>query len=122
MLLRLAERVDGFSVTCGECQAFQQDITQLVQDLGNLTQLTDKARRQSHFDKINEIIKHLQKSHKMVTQGQYFGIAMTIGTAIGTALGAAFDNIAIGAAIGTALGLLVGGYLDRKAKEEGRVI
>ena len=122
LLLRVAKRVDGFSYTCGECQVFQQEITRLTQDLGNLIQIPDKEKRKSYLKAINNIIKHLRKQHKLVTAGYYLGICMSIGTGVGIAIGAALGNPGIGPAIGIALGVAVGSYLDRKAKKEGRVI
>ena len=117
----MARRVDSFSSECGECQIFQQDITQLTQDLGYLAQWS-KEKRKSYFKAINNIIKHLQKQHKLVSEGHYIGIGMAIGVGIGTAIGAALDNPGAGTGIGTAIGLAIGGYLDKKAKKEGRVI
>lgn len=114
LLLRIAQRVDSFSSTCGECQIFQQEITRLAEDLGNLIQMPAKETRKSYFKTINNIIKHLQKQHKLVTKGQYIGI--------GIALGAALDNPSIGPATGTAIGVAVGIVMDAKAKREGRVI
>ena len=101
---------------------FQQEVTTLTQDLGNLIQLPNKQNRKSHVKKINNIIKHLKKEHKLITEGYYRGIGMIIGPAIGTAVGAALDNTGIGIAIGAAIGVAIGGYLDRKAKKEGKVI
>ena len=122
LLLRIAKRLDDFSGYCGECQAFQQEVTGLTQELGNLIQMPDKERRKSYFKMINNIIKHLQKHHKLVTKGQYVGIGLLIGVGVSTALGAALDNPGIGPAIGAAIGLAIGSYLDKKAKDEGRVI
>ena len=122
LLLRVASRVADFSPTCGECQLLQQDITRLVQDLGNLVQIPDKEQRKSYFNMIKSIIKHLQKQHKLVTEGQYMGIGVVIGVGIGAALGAALDSPGAGTGIGTVIGILIGNYLDKKAKKEGRVI
>jgi len=122
LLLRVAGRVDDFSSYCGECQVSQPEITQLTQDLGNLVQMSDKERRKSYLKTINNIVKHLQKQHKLVSEGHYIGIGMAIGVGIGTAIGAALDNPGIGAPIGTAIGIAIGSYLDKKAKKEGRVI
>jgi len=52
LLLRVANRVDDFSSYCGKCQMFQQEVTTLIQDLGNLIQLPDKERRKSHIKEI----------------------------------------------------------------------
>ena len=122
LLLRVARRVDSFYYACAECQVFREDITESTKELGNLIQLPDRERRKSYFEKINNIIKHLKKSHKLVTKGQYTGIGLMIGIGVSTAIGAALDNPGIGPAIGTAVGLAIGSYLDKKAKDEGRVI
>ena len=121
LLLRVAKRIDSFSSSCGECQMFQPDITQLTQDLGYIVQMP-KEKRKSYFKTINNIIKHLQKHHKLVTEGHYIGIGIAIGVGIGAVLGAALDNPGAGTGVGIALGLAIGGYLDNKAKKEGRVI
>lgn len=126
LLKRVAKRVDDFSHTCGECQTFQSEITRLVQEMSLLTQMPNKEGVKSHTKAINNIVSHLKKVHKLVEKGHYMGmgigIGWLIGAAIGGALGAAFDNPGIGTAIGIALGIAVGYYLDKKAKEEGRVI
>jgi len=122
LLLRVANRVDEFSSYCGECQMFQQEITTLAQDLGNIIQLPGKERRKSHIKKINNIVKHLKKEHKLITEGYYRGIGMMIGPAIGTGIGGALDNTGMGIAIGVAIGFVIGSYWDKKAEKEGKVI
>jgi len=121
LLTRVAKRIDSFSSECGQCQISQQEVTTLTQDLGYLAQWS-KERRRSYFKMIGTIVKHLQKQHKLVSEGYYIGIGLAIGVGIGTALGAALGSPGIGPAIGTALGLAIGKYLDNKAKKEGRVI
>ncbi len=122
LLLGVASRVDEFSSDCGECQIFQQEITTLAQDLGNLIQLPGKERRKSHIKKINNIVKHLKKEHKLITEGYYRGMGMMIGPVMGTSIGAALDNISVGIAIGIAIGFVIGNYMDKKAEKEGKVI
>ena len=123
LLLRIARRVDGFSSYCGECQAFKGEISGLITELGNLVQLPDnKEKRKSYSKTINNMVKHLQKTHKLVSEGYYIGIGMAIGVGIGAALGAALGNPGVGPALGIGIGLAIGSYLDRKAKKEGRVI
>ena len=121
-LLKVARRVDEFSNTCGECQLSQQEITQLVQELSMLTQMPSKEGRKSFLKKIDSITKHLRKQHKLVSPGYYKGIWTGIGMAVGTGLSAALGNPGIGTGIGIVLGLAVGGYLDKKAEKEGRVL
>jgi len=122
LLLRVANRVDGFSSYCGECQMFQQEVTSLAQDLGNLIQLPGKERRKDHIKKLDNIVKHLKKEHKLITEGQNLGHWMAIGSGIGVAIGAGADNVGVGIPIGIAIGLAIGSYLDKKAEKEGRVI
>ena len=122
LLLRIAKRVDDFSGYCGECQMFQLEVTRLIQDLGNLIQIPNKEERKSYFKTISNMVKHLQKQHKLVSEGQYMGIGLAIGIGIGTAIGSALGNPGIGPAIGVAIGLAIGSYLDKKAKKEGRII
>ena len=121
LLLRVAKRLDDFSSYCGECQAFQQDITRLTEDLGNIS-LMSKDEQKSYSRTMNNIVKHLQKQHKLVSPGQNMGIWTAIGTGVGTALGVALDNPGIGTPLGIAIGLAIGSYLDKKAKEESRLI
>ena len=125
LLLRLAGRVDSLSSLCGQCQLSQQDIAQLSRGLWEVS-LMSKEQHKSYSKTINNIVKHLRKEHKLVTEGQYSGMWGGIGTAIGVAIGAASGagagNTAIGLPIGIGIGIAVGRYLDNKAKKEGRVI
>ena len=126
LLLHIAKRVDDFSISCGECQTFQQEITRLTQELSLLVQMPNKQGLKSHSKAINNLVNHLKKVHKLVDKGHYLGIGIGIGMAIGAglggALGAALDNPGIGTAVGIVLGIAIGRYLDKKAEREGRVI
>lgn len=123
LLLRLTKRIDEFSAICGKCQAFKEEITRLVGDLGNLVQLLDsKEQRKSYHKTIKTIVEHLKKEHKLVSEGYYIGIGMAIGAGVGVALGIALDNPALGPTFGAGIGFAIGRYLDKKAKKDGRVI
>ena len=122
LLLRIAKRIDDFSPHCGECQTFQQEITRLVQELSLLVQMPSKESQKSYSRTINGMVKHLQKSHKLVSKGQNLGIWMAIGAGIGVAIGTALDNPGIGTPIGIGIGLAIGSYLDKKAKKEDKII
>ena len=122
LLVRVSRRVDDFSAICGECQMFQQEITGLTQGLGNLIQIPGKEERKSYFKTINDIIKHLQKQHKLVIKGQHIAMWSGIGVAVGMGLGAAIDNPGVGSGLGTAIGVGIGVYLDKKAQREDKVI
>ncbi len=122
LLLRIARRVEDFSSICGQCQLFQQEITGLTKEPSLLIQIPNKENSKSYFKVINNIVKHLQKQHKLVREGQNKGKWIGVSLGIGTALGAVLGNAGIGVAIGVAIGIAIGSYMDKKAKEEGRVI
>ena len=125
-LLRVARRVDDFSQTCDECRTYQKEIEGLVQELDMLFQRPDRQQHRKYTKTVFNITEHLKKIHKLVDKGHYIGIGISIGMAlgagIGAALGAAFDNPGVGTGVGLALGAAAGVYLDRKAREESRVI
>lgn len=127
LLVRVAKRAASFSPTCGECQNSQQEITMLAKDLGFLLH-SPKENRKSRAKVLKIIVKHLQKHHKLATEGQNRSMGMMIGVGIGAGIGAgvsaAFDTSYNGIAV--VLGLFIGGgigrVLDAKAKREGRLI
>ncbi|MFC2050982.1 hypothetical protein ACFLTN_07405, partial [Chloroflexota bacterium] len=122
LLSCVAQRVDEFSSGCTECHMFQQDITSLTKDMSNLVQTADKERRKAYFKALNKVIGHLQKQHKLVTEGYYSALCMALGSGLGVAIGAAMDNIGTGMAIGVGFGIFIGALLDAKAKKEGRIL
>lgn len=127
LLIRVAKRVASFSPTCGECQNSQGEITMLVKDLSFLLH-SPKEKRKSHAKVLKIIVKHLQKHHKLVTEGQNRTMGMTLGVGIGAGVGAgvsaAFDTSYNGLAVvlGIFVGSAIGRALDAKAKREGRLI
>ena len=125
-LLKIAGRVDRFSETCGECQLLQQEVKNLVGELGNLSQFPGREARRQYNRSVDGFMKHLQKQHKLVRKGYYLSIWSGIGFGVGAGVGAALEQFGLNAGIGTFLGILlglaVGWYLDRKAKQEDRVI
>jgi len=122
LLLCVAQRVAEFSPECGQCQTFQQDVTALTRDVSNLVQMADKEGRKAYFKSLNRIIGHLQRNHKLVTEGYYTGICMAIGSGLGVAIDIALDNTVPGIPLGVGVGLAIGAALDAKAKKEGRIL
>jgi len=125
LLLRLAGRVEEFSSGCGQCQVYQQEITEFARGLGNLVQMPKQVidKESKRYKKtLNTVTKHLQKQHKLVTKGYYMGICMAIGSGVGVALSAGLDKAGVGMPIGIAVGVAIGSALDARAKKEGRVI
>jgi hypothetical protein len=54
---------------------------------------------------ITYIISHLQKEHKLIAEGYYLAIFMSIGLSMGVAFGLTiFDNIGLGIPIGIVSG------------------
>ena len=125
-LLRIAKRVDEFSDICEDCQSHQREIDKLLKNLNVMYQMPDREKQKEYFKKHESLTEHLKKFHKLVDKGHYMGmgigIGMAIGVAIGSALGAAFDSPGIGTGIGAGLGMLIGVLLDKKARDEGKVI
>jgi hypothetical protein len=126
LLMRVAKRIDDFSQTCGECESYKSDVTNLVHELGLLVQMPNREGQRKHTRTINTLVEHMKKVHKLVDKGYYvgmgIGIGMALGAGIGAALGAIVDSPGVGTGIGIAVGVAVGTYLDRKAKSEGKVI
>jgi len=122
LFLCVAQRVDEFSSVCTECRLFQQDIMSLARDMSNLVQTADKEGRKAYFKALNKVIGHLQRQHKLVTEGYYAALCMALGSGLGVAIGAAMDNIGAGMAIGIGFGIAIGALLDAKAKKEGRIL
>lgn len=94
----------------------------------NSTALRDKDLHKMLKQKQNDIIKLLEKEHKIVPKNYYrnlwlaFGMG-AFGLPIGVAFGLLIHNIAllsIGLPIGMAIGVVVGSSLDKNAEAEGR--
>ncbi len=120
-LEKVSKRVDEFSSTCGECYQHRGEITNLLNNLGGIVQLSPIASR-NYNDKIRSIVKHLRKKHKLITAGAFMALGNAIGIAVGVSVGAATGNIGAGFAIGAGLGAAVGTALEAKAKKDKRII
>lgn len=94
----------------------------------NSTTLRDKDLYNMLKQKQNDLIKLLEKEHKIVPKNYYRNLWMAVGMGafglpIGVAFGLLMHNIAllsIGLPIGLGVGVLVGSSLDKKAEAEGR--
>ncbi len=120
-LKRLAKRVDEFSSACGECYQYKGEITNLLNNLEGLIQLSPMATK-DYRNKINKIVGHLRKKHKLIPAGTYTAIGNGIGVALGTSFGAATGNIGAGVGIGAGIGMAIGAALEAKAKKDGKII
>jgi len=118
---RVSNRVDHFSSMCGECFQHKGEITTLLNNLEGLIQLSPMATKDYH-KKINKIVSHLRKKHKLVPTGTYTAIGNGLGVAIGVSIGVAMGNIGAGIGIGAGLGVAIGAALEAKAKKNGKTI
>jgi hypothetical protein len=119
-LVKLARHIDSFS-ECADCLNHKLEIEKLVADLRSASRM-NKEQRRSYWGRMERMVSHLQKKHKLISEGQNLAIWLSIGTALGLVLGGIFHNSALGIPIGVALGVGVGIALDARAKSEGRVI
>ena len=118
---RVAKRIDEFSSMCGECYQYKGEITNLLNNLEGLIQLSPLATK-DYRNKINKIVGHLRKKHKLIPQGTYTAIGNGTGVALGVSIGVAMDNIAAGIGIGAGIGVAIGAALEAKAKKDGRTL
>ncbi len=90
--------------------------------------LSDSAFKSLLIKKQAQIIKLLEKTHKLVPINYYRNLWMVLGMSaiglpIGVAFGASIGNmglLAIGLPIGMIIGLAMGSAMDKKASKEGR--
>jgi hypothetical protein len=120
-LARVAKRVNEFSSMCGECYQYKGEITNMLNNLEGLIQLSPTATK-DYRNKINKIVGHLRKKHKLIQAGTYTAIGNGAGVALGASLGIAMDNIGAGIGAGAGIGVAIGAALEAKAKKDGKII
>jgi hypothetical protein len=94
----------------------------------NSIAVSEKELRKQMKKTQTQIIKLIEKEHKLVTKNHYRNTWLAIGMAVfgiplGVAFGTSLGNMAllgIGLPIGMAIGMGVGTGMDKKALEEGR--
>ena len=94
----------------------------------NMVSESDKELRKQIRKAQTNILKLIEKEHKLVTKNHYRHNWLAIGMAVfGVPLGVAFGTslgnmgfIGIGLPIGMAIGVAVGSGMDKKAFQEGR--
>ncbi|SEN52405.1 hypothetical protein SAMN04488134_101279 [Amphibacillus marinus] len=122
-LKRAIKHMTSYADTCTDCReqlvATEEHLHTLVKEIDQ----TEKQDLKVHVAFVNHIVKHLEKEHKLVTEGYYMSIFMSIGMSIGLVLGLTLlDNIALGLPIGMSIGLAVGIGLDADAAKKGKQI
>lgn len=120
-LERVVKRVNEFSSVCGGCYQHKGEITTLLNNLEGLIQLSPMATK-DYRNKINKIVGHLRKEHKLIPAGTFTAIGNGVGVALGVSLGLAMDNLGAGIGAGAGIGIAVGAALEAKAKKDGKTI
>ncbi|RYI26695.1 hypothetical protein EVU96_20240 [Bacillus infantis] len=117
---RIIQRLSSFSSDCEKCdQLFLGLENHLIRLKSKAEHLTE-GEIKHHKKLIGTISSHLQKQHKVVTQGYYLALYMSIGISIGTAIGlVVFDNLVLGLPLGMCIGIAIGTGLDEDAKKKG---
>jgi len=134
LLLRLARRVAAFSPECEVCQSLQSQIINLGVNLAYLPRMTRQSFR-NYLDVVKGITKHLKRTHGLVEERQYikryvfigftFGISLVLLGLILLSFGITLLalNITLTALITRVVfSYMVGYFLDRRARKQGRVL
>ena len=126
---KIVHRLSSLSNECIECQDYMHSLEVNMADIMKVVRQQDQNSLKEYFTNLKSIQEHLYKKHKLVTEGYYTGIYMSIGIALGLPFGVAFSQgignigfIGIGLPIGLSIGLSIGAGLDAKAKRDGLVI
>ena len=102
-------------------------INKHIEDL-NSSLISGNGFKRQLINKQTQIVKLLEKEHKLVSKNYYRNLWMilgmsAIGLPIGVAFGVSIGNmglLAIGLPIGMVIGLALGSGMDKKALKEGR--
>lgn len=118
---RMVEKLDSFSASCEDCQQYLGELNDCLLSIKENPETIDDTNLHRYKKLISNISSHLQKKHKLIEEGHYLAICMSIGMGIGMVLGlTVFDNIGLGLPIGMCLGLAIGAGLDEDAKKKGK--
>ena len=104
-------------------------INEGIEQVNSVSESEKELRKQIKKTQ-SQVIKLIEKKHKLVTINHYRNTWLAVGMAVfgiplGVALGASLGSMAflgIGLPIGMAIGIAVGTAMDKKALEEGRQI
>ncbi|MCH1624459.1 hypothetical protein [Fredinandcohnia quinoae] len=120
---RMIDRLGSLSVSCKKCQQYLLEVKDTIKQLESNADRIEKLEIKPYKKLMNDIISHLQKEHKLVTEGFYLSIYMSVGMSLGLVFGLTiFDNIALGLPIGMCIGIAIGASLDADAKKKGKII
>lgn len=122
---RIFLRLESFS-DCSECRNLINEFSSIIEEMKNDSLITVN-KKYTLFLKKAKI--HLQKKHRLITEGYYTNSYMAYGISIGLIFGVVFSQligqiayIGIGLPVGIGIGLSIGSHLDSKAKKDGLII
>ncbi|MCM3766144.1 hypothetical protein [Neobacillus niacini] len=117
---RITDKLYSFSPNCEECRLYLKEVDSHLRYLNEHMNEWSKEDIEKSKNIESESFRHLQKVHKIITNGTYLATFMSIGMSLGIAFGIAiFDNIALGLPMGLSIGLAIGAGLDADAKKKG---
>ncbi|WP_246629267.1 hypothetical protein [Mesobacillus maritimus] len=120
---RVLIRLDSFSPDCKECSTLLIAYNDHIHQLKEKGQSLESSDFIKHRHTMENFISHLQKEHKLVTEGTNQSIYMSLGLSLGVVFGLLFlDNLALGISFGFSIGIAIGIGLDVDAKKKGRTI
>jgi hypothetical protein len=121
LLIRISRRLNDFFPDCVDCQNMKREIEIIIGSLDNLVH-SSREEQKNYFNAIENIVKHLNEKHHLISEGQNLALWLPLGVGIGLPIGIPLGNIALGIPIGLAIGVGIGLSLDAKARKEDRVI
>jgi hypothetical protein len=128
--LLLSKKIDEFSHSCHECKELKATSEYIAANLFNLINDNSLARK-SYEEKLEQIRKHLRKTHGILPKEYNTSFFSLIGLVIGLLLGFLvflFNNewlrggLLIGSAVGLLVGRIYGRILDGKLIKDGKVL
>ncbi|KUO63091.1 MAG: hypothetical protein APF84_11225 [Gracilibacter sp. BRH_c7a] len=119
---RIINRMGILTKECDECTEALNDLTIIITRIKDKHNELDKQDYKDYQSLLTQLTTHLEKKHKLIREGHYTNLYMSLGIALGLPFGAALDNIAIGIPIGLSIGLAIGSSLDADAKKKGLII
>ncbi|WP_071396232.1 hypothetical protein [Bacillus tuaregi] len=119
---RIIKRLVSFE-DCQECQNHLSEMNTNLEYLKSKHGRLEKQDIREHQRLVNQVISHLQKKHKLITEGFYVGTYMIFGLALGYAIGFfIFNDYIMGSSIGLLFGVILGSSMDANAKKKGLTI
>jgi hypothetical protein len=123
LLERVIKRLGFFSGGCGECEKHLLALNDQIEKLKGKRDQFEKIDLKEHRLQVNAVTSHLQKEHKLISEGYYMTLYMSMGMSIGLIFGLLlFDNVGLGLPIGLSIGIAIGVSMDAAAKKKGLTI